>query len=380
MVRATVTLELAARRLWPVVVVGAGPAGSMAAHELARRGRPVLLLDKATFPRAKVCGCCLNGRAIGTLAAAGLGGLAGRLDAVPLTRLVLGVSGRRALLRLESRAAVSRERLDEALVEAAIAAGADFLPRARARLATWDEPCCSLAVSGAAATDCIRAKIVLAADGLAGGFLPASWPGAGGPVRRRSRIGAGIVLSSAPGWCQAGSVWMACGRAGYVGLVRLEDGRLDVAAALDPAAVGRAGDIGSLAARLVADAGFGPVTGVAEARWHGTPALTRRRTKVAAGRVLLLGDAAGYVEPFTGEGIAWALASGRAAAALVAEHGENAVRLWAGRYGRELRAHQRLCTLMAWALRRPRLVGLSVRLLSAAPWLAGPLVRHLNGA
>ena len=64
------------------IVVGAGPAGAVAAVLLARAGRRVLLLDKATFPRRKVCGCCLNGHALSALAAAGLGELPARLGAV----------------------------------------------------------------------------------------------------------------------------------------------------------------------------------------------------------------------------------------------------------------------------------------------------------
>ena len=81
----TLTLEQAAGRTWPVVVVGAGPAGAVAAGLIARAGSRVLLVDRSTFPRAKVCGCCLNGRALAALADAGLGDLPARLGAVPLT-------------------------------------------------------------------------------------------------------------------------------------------------------------------------------------------------------------------------------------------------------------------------------------------------------
>jgi flavin-dependent dehydrogenase len=48
---------------WNAIIIGAGPAGAMAACELAAAG-DVLLVDKAAFPRAKVCGCCLNGAAL----------------------------------------------------------------------------------------------------------------------------------------------------------------------------------------------------------------------------------------------------------------------------------------------------------------------------
>ena len=80
---ATVTLEEAARRTWGAVVVGAGPAGATAARELARRSVKVLLVDRAAFPRWKVCGCCLNGRAAAVLADGGPGRPDGRLPRRP---------------------------------------------------------------------------------------------------------------------------------------------------------------------------------------------------------------------------------------------------------------------------------------------------------
>lgn len=78
------------------------------------------------------------------------------------------------------------------------------------------------------------------------------------------------------------------------------------------------GGLGRAAARLVREAGWPAPELFAELSWRGTPALTRRRTRISEERVFVLGDAAGYVEPFTGEGMAWALASGAAVAPLAA--------------------------------------------------------------
>ena len=111
---------------------------------------------------------------------------------------------------------------------------------------------------------------------------------------------------------------MACGAGGYTGLVRLEDGRLDVAAAFDAAWVRAAGGPGRAAARLLREAGWPAPDRLEALPWRGTPALTRRPRRVAAERLFVVGDAAGYVEPFTGEGMAWALASGAAVAPLAA--------------------------------------------------------------
>ena len=100
---------------------------------------------------------------------------------------------------------------------------------------------------------------------------------------------------------------MGVGRGGYVGLVRVWDGRMNVAAALDPGQVRVHHGIGPAIAGLIREAGFPSVPGVAVERWRATPRLNRRGRSVAAHRILVVGDAASYVEPFTGEGIAWAL-------------------------------------------------------------------------
>src|SRR5262249_60136413 len=93
---ASLTLEDAARRPWHALVVGAGPAGATAARELARRDLDVLLVDRATFPRWKVCGCCLNGNALATLERIGLGDLPQRYAALALTDMRLSANRREA--------------------------------------------------------------------------------------------------------------------------------------------------------------------------------------------------------------------------------------------------------------------------------------------
>src|SRR5262245_47996201 len=85
-----------ARAEWDVVVVGASLAGSLAARGLARRGLAVLLVDRAHFPRWKVCGCCLNPFTLGVLTRAGLGDLTERAGARPLATMRLAVRGRQA--------------------------------------------------------------------------------------------------------------------------------------------------------------------------------------------------------------------------------------------------------------------------------------------
>jgi flavin-dependent dehydrogenase len=125
-----------------------------------------------------------------------------------------------------------------------------------------------------------------------------------------------------------------------------------------------------------------PVPGLAGLAWRGTPALTRRATRLAGERLFVLGDAAGYVEPFTGEGMAWALAGGLAVAPLAAEAARrwrpSLARAWAATYRRIVVRRQHVCRAAAAVLRRPLLARALVRLLARAPALAIPVLRHLN--
>jgi 2-polyprenyl-6-methoxyphenol hydroxylase-like FAD-dependent oxidoreductase len=176
---------------------------------------------------------------------------------------------------------------------------------------------------------------------------------------------------------------MACGRSGYVGKVRLEDGRLDVAAAFDRDEVRRAGGPGPAASAVLAEVGWS-LPDLAKLPWRGTAALTRRASRLFGERVLVLGDAAGYVEPFTGEGIAWALSSALAIAPVALQ----GVACWNASVGAEWqRVHRRVvserqatCRVVARALRHPMLARTAIHILSRMPSLAAPVVRRLNSA
>jgi flavin-dependent dehydrogenase len=111
--------------------------------------------------------------------------------------------------------------------------------------------------------------------------------------------------------------------------------------------------------------------------------LTRRAARLSAERVLAVGDAVGYVEPFTGEGMAWALVSGALAGPLAAEAcgrtwEEELADRWARLYHHHIGRRQRLCRVTAGVLRRPRLVGAAIRMLRHVPALAGPVTWALN--
>lgn len=366
---------------WDAVAIGAGPSGALAARQLALLGLRVLLVDKAAFPRGKVCGCCLNGAALGVLRAAGLGGLIDRLGARPLTKARIAAGRRRAELPLDDGAAVSRETLDAALVAEAIAAGAHFLPETTALVGPASATARLVTLGAAAASRTIAAGVVLVADGLSGQALR-DLPEFAPSVAVDARVAAGTVLDDGEADYADGTIHLACGRSGYLGLVRLEDGRLDLAAAFDREALRRAGQPAALAAEILREAHLPVPADFDTAQWRGTVALTRRRTRLAGERLFLLGDAAGYVEPFTGEGMAWALSSALLVAPLAAEASGNWSRVYAQRWERAqssaFGAARRRCRWIALGLRSPRVAALGVAALGIAPWLAAPVVRRLN--
>jgi len=370
-----------AQRSWDAVVIGAGPAGAVTATLLARRGLAVLLVDKAAFPRPKVCGGCLNRAALAALEAAGLAGVPRRLGAPPLTRLRLYSGRRSAIVRLREGAGVSRPALDTALVAAAQEAGVTFVDGTVAHAGLPAAGGRPVRLSRGHQQGQVHARVVVAANGL--GPLPAddaeALPALPAPT---ARIGAGAIAAAAPPQVEPGEIVMVHGPGGYVGLVRVEEDQLNVGAAFDPPSVKTAGGIGPAAAALLDRAGLPLAPLLRSLRWRGTPPLTFRRRGLAREHLLVLGDAAGYVEPFTGEGMAWALAGALALAPLATAAAQGwdpqLGRRWEQAYQQVVGRRQRLCRLVAATLRRPILTSAVITVLGAAPPLAGPAVAAIN--
>jgi len=368
---------------WDVVVVGAGPGGAMAARELALEGAQVLLVDKAAFPRYKVCGCCLNPRAARVLRDSGLGSVLKIPEVSPILEIRIATRGRAATLGLPAGGVIlSRSLLDDTLTRAAVEAGAVFVDETTARIGPSSSEYCSVMLSTRHKVHPMRTRIVIAADGLAQGLVRELNDQPPAP-QANSLIGAGATLENPNSDFRNGVIYMACGAAGYVGLVRLKDGKLNVAAALDTAWVRAQGGLSKTARSIITDAGFSWPNGLDAVQWRGTPPLTRRASNVSGHRYFVVGDAAGYVEPFTGEGMAWALSAGKAvtpyALAGIDNFDSELIRAWSTAYKSLVSRSHRRCRVIAAGLRRPRLVGLMVDVLSWAPQLAKPIVRQLNG-
>lgn len=361
---------------WDALVIGAGPAGSLTARQVALLGRRVLLVDRAQFPRAKVCGCCLNPAGLRVLHEVGLGDLTSEQGAVPLEAIDLRCGSVGARLPIAG-VALSRERFDAALLDAAQRAGVTFLPGTTASLGNLTPEFREIHLRELDQT--LQARAVVVADGLGSPTL--SRQGQPSPPAQHARIGAGVILPEHPAFA-AGTIFMACGRTGYLGGVRLEDGRLDLACALDADAVAQAHGIGPVTADLLTQAGWPVPPGLVEAAWKGTPRLTRSPGRLGDERLFAVGDAAGYVEPFTGEGMSWALAGAQALAPLVAtacQKWEPALLTrWEAEHRRLVQSRQSLCRWLAWTLRRPWLLSGLLHLLRRWPGLARPVLRSLH--
>lgn len=362
-------------RTWDCIVIGAGPAGALAAYGLASKGLSVLIVDKARFPRPKVCGCCLNHRALSALRRAGLGDFVDRLPGNPLTGIHIAADGKKLSLPLPGGWAVSRDHLDSALLRTAVDAGAVFCSGTAGRIleVTEGRRAVELTKDGDRQTE--FAGVVLMATGLAG--ADESRPESAG-----SRFGAGTLLNEAPDFYLPGLIYMACAEEGYAGLVRIEGGRVNLAAALDPGRKrGNSLLVGKVVGQILDKAGLPVPPGLEDAAWKGTPFLTREAESLAGERYFVLGDAAGYSEPFTGEGMGWAFDS----AVYLADLVPRALRDWNIRYAKtweswyknKILPYRRLSLWISRLLRKRGLRKAGFLGLSGVPVLARPWTRYI---
>ena len=370
--------------LWDVLIIGGGPAGGLAALDCAAHGLRVLLVEQRLFPRWKVCGCCFNNQAQAILNSRGQNNLIVDSGGQALQSLRLGLRGREATLALPNGFALSRERFDQALINAAIKAGATARFRVTAQVGTASPGYRSVRLKDrqSGATSHVKARVVLVAAGLTQRCLPQNEAGQSS-IRQQSRHGAGCVLDDDSHYYPAGAIHMAIGDRGYVGLVRREDGLLNLAGAFDRDALSQGQGAIDAAQHVLNQAGF-PVPAALQQgqRWQLTAALSRSSDVVAGERFLVMGDAAGYVEPFTGEGMAWALTAGAAAAPFVLEGLDRWTEDLETRWKTTLQLHigrrQTVCRALSSVLKRQSPTALLFELVNRWPAMAEQIISNLN--
>ncbi len=375
------TIDEFSKKMWDCIVIGAGPAGAIAARQIAKDNKEVLLVDKEIFPRVKVCGCCVNSSAVNALETAGLAHILEENGALPLCTIRLFNKKKNADLALPKSFSLSREKFDMALINAAVACGVKFLSGANAKVLSLDVlPAIQIQKDESAPV--LRTKLVIIADGLSGkslSLLPQFDP----LIKGHSRFGASVILDRSPDYIEVGKIYMACGNGGYVGMVVLEDGRLNVAAALSHKFSRQFNGPGAAAVQLLTDNDLPIPKQLAKTHWTGTSLLTRTRLRVAGQRLFVIGDASGYAEPFTGEGIAWALWSGLSVSSLAIEGIKNwtphLMKKWHYLQNNLVFCRTR-CQIIALILRNNTLRSLLVNLCAALPMVVDPVVKIISGS
>ncbi len=373
-------------QLWDAVVIGAGPAGSMSAYLLAKQGFSVLLLEKAKFPRQKVCGSCLNGIALQVLSENGLGDLTRQLKAVPLRQFTLFSKEKSVNLSLQNSTALARDAFDHELAKSAVKAGSTFIDGVQATVERLPEKsaadyCVIKARHGDAGEQVIHSKIAIVADGLMGRSLE-KHPEFETKIDSSSRIGAGAILHNDNDAYKKGIIYMSAGKGGYVGAVRLEDNKLDVAAAFDLDFIQNAGSPADAARQIISETNMPSIDALSSAHWHGTGALSRSRKQIASKRIFVVGDATSYAEPLTGEGIAWALLSASAlfpiAQKAIAGWETQLENEWTQVHNKLIKQRQSNSGRLAKILRHSALTSFAVEILKFVPFLGESLIHYMN--
>ncbi|MEV8504280.1 geranylgeranyl reductase family protein [Actinoplanes sp. NPDC051475] len=284
---------------WDVAVVGAGPGGLAAAHAAASGGARTIVLERAEHPRYKTCG----GGLIGTSLA-----IAGPLITVPARDTVDAITftdrGRRAFTRRSPHrpllTMVRRDDFDFAWYGAAVAAGADVRQNAQVRAVDQDADAARVTLADG---EVISARTVIGADGSAA--VTSRYVGV---TFDQQDLGLEVELAATPEDRAAyrGRVLLDWGPVpGSYGWVFPKDDELTVGVIM---AKGKGAETKQYLSDFVRQLGL---TDRKVVRDSGH--LTRCRSAdapVRRGRVLVVGDAAGLLEPWTREGISYALRSG----------------------------------------------------------------------
>ena len=350
------------------LIVGGGPAGAAAAITLARAGAPHLLVERTRETADALCGGFLSWRTLAALERLGID--ADALGASSVTRVRLFAGGRQAEARLPHPAgAVSRRRLDRLMLAQARACGAAIECGVAVR--TLD----GAAITGDGAT--ITHDALFLASGkhdVRGLARPVAARGTDPAIGLRVRLPAAPALERLVG----DAVELHLFDRGYAGVVRQEDGSVNLCLAVRRSRLREAGDPGRLL-RLLGDgaAALGERLG-----WLGDEPIDAIANvpygwRVAAGRAGLfrLGDQAGVIPSLAGEGVGIAVGSGVSAANACLRDGTDGAARWQARFRDGLRRPIGVAGVVRGLAERRGVAAPLVALTAAAPALIALVAR-----
>jgi flavin-dependent dehydrogenase len=314
------------------VVVGGGPAGALTAMLLAMAGHEVVVLERAPAWRWRACGVFASPASIAALRRLGLELETLARVAQPLlamevvsrrgTRFGLTYGGTGALA--DSAVGFDRAALDPLLLELARAAGAEVrlgAPVERIALDGSDGDEVRVHVGGNASGD-IEARVVVGADGLRSTVARAAGVTRRAPLGVRAALTFHVADNRAPG-IGPPAARMCVFEHGYVGLAPVPGGRVNVGIVVDRTWFGRLREVGGrqVARTVLEGLPLEEDRGLADVepldRMAGITPLGHAVQRRAGRSWLLVGDAAGFLDPFTGEGLHRAVASAELAAEAV---------------------------------------------------------------
>jgi len=345
------------------LVVGAGPAGAVAALVLARAGVRVRLIDRARFPRDKLCGDTLNPGSLSILDRLGISAPI-RARAASVTGMMVTGPGARVSADYPHGlcgVSITRRDLDLLLLNAAIDSGAHFECGVSVREPIVDSGRVKgvRVASDGHARD-LRATIVVAADGR--GSRLASRLHLSSYAQRPRRWAFGAYFTGVAGVTARGEMHVRPG--GYIGVAPLPDGLTNVSVVRDAANLPQGDQQSFVRQALDHDVElrdrFARAEQVSRVSVLGPLAVDARRSGCPG--MLLAGDAAGFVDPMTGDGLRFAIRGGELAAQAALEEIESGqpafAKLHASR-AREFRGKWRLNRALRSIVGSPRALDLA---------------------